>query len=179
MPEYPPDYLQYLYEQISSIAAVLGGFSVATLMLLLDADSNRRIASWAAATSGLAAALLIGVTFLASILTADAMKLNALAFTDLTPSIQPLVGIVSLTFLMGFYTLLASLGMSGWIRSKRTGIACPLLWSAGTHMCRSPDVQHQTGTYVILPNDGHLQARPLAGLTNYIPTGLQIRVVPN
>jgi hypothetical protein len=131
MTEYPPDYLQYLYEQISSIAAVLGGFSVATLMLLLDAAPNRRIASWAASTSGLAAALLIGVTFLASILAADAMKTSAVTFADLTPSIQPLVGVVSLAFLMGFYMLLASLGMSGWIRSKRTGIATSVAAAIG------------------------------------------------
>ena len=131
MTEYPPDYLQYLYEQISSIAAVLGGFSVATLMLLLGAAPNRRIASWAAATSGLAAALLIGVAFLASILAADAMKTSAVTFADLTPSIQPLVGVVSLAFLMGFYMLLASLGMSGWIRSKRTGIATSVAAAIG------------------------------------------------
>ena len=108
---------------MSSIAAVLGGFSVATLTLLLDAASNRRIASWAIATSGIAAALLIGVTFLASILAADAMKMDATTFAELTPSIQPPVGVVSFALLIGFYALLANLGMSGWIRSKRTGIA--------------------------------------------------------
>ncbi len=131
MTDYPPDYLQYLYEQISSIAAVLGGFSIATLTLLLDAAPKRRIASWAVATSGLAAALLIGVTFLASILASDALKTNAVRFADLTPSIQPLVGVVSLAFLLGFYALLASLGMSGWVRSTRTGIATSLAAALG------------------------------------------------
>ena len=129
--EYPPDYLQYLYEQISSISAVLGGFSIATLTLLLDAAPKRRIASWAVATSGIAASLFIGVTFLASILASDALKTNAVTFEDLNPSIQPLIGIVSLGFLIGFFTLLGSLGMSGWIRSKRTGIATSVAAAIG------------------------------------------------
>ena len=129
--EYPPDYLQYLYEQISSISAVLGGFSVATLTLLLDAAPKRRIASWAVATSGIAASLFIGVTFLASILASDALKTSAVSFEDLHPSIQPLIGIVSFGFLIGFFTLFGSLGMSGWIRSKRTGIATSIAAAIG------------------------------------------------
>jgi hypothetical protein len=128
---YPPEYLQHLYEQIASIAAVLGGFSITTLAVLLTATPDRSIASWAAAVSGIAAGLLTGTTFLASILASDALKTNATTFSGLTPSIQPLVGIVSLSFLIGFYMLLISLGMAGWIRSRRTGIATTLAATVG------------------------------------------------
>ncbi len=130
-PSYPPEYLQYLYEQIASIAAVLGGFSITTLAVLLTAAPNRSIASWAAAASGVAAGLLTGTTFLASILASDALKTNATTFSDLNASVQPLVSIVSLSFLIGFYMLLLSLGMAGWIRSQRTGIATTVAAAVG------------------------------------------------
>lgn len=128
---YPPEYLQHLYEQIASIAAVLGGFSITTLAVLLTAAPSRSIGSWAAAASGLASGLLTGTTFLASILASDALKTNATTFSDLNASVQPLVSIVSLSFLIGFYMLLISLGMSGWIRSRRTGIATTFAATVG------------------------------------------------
>ena len=116
-------YLQHLYQQIASISAVLGGFSIAALTVLLTAESRSRIVSWAAAASGFAASLFIGTTFLASILASDAMKRNPTTFSDLTPSVQPLVGIVGPLFPLGMYVLLLSLGLCGWVRSVRTGIA--------------------------------------------------------
>lgn len=121
--EYAPGYLEHVYQQISSISAVLGGFAVATMALLLDDDPDRSVASWAAGASGVAAGLLISTTFLASILSSDAMKHEATSFADLTPSVADLVGIVGPLFPLGMYALLLSLGLTGWIRSRGTGIA--------------------------------------------------------
>ena len=122
MIEYPPGYLEYLYEQIASISSILGGFSIAALTVLLTAKPKQRIASWATGSAGLAAGILISTSFLASILASDALKTNATNFSELTASIQPLVGIVGPLFPVGIYTLLISLGLSGWVRSKATGI---------------------------------------------------------
>lgn len=123
MPEYAPGYLELVYQQISSTSAVLGGFAIATLALLLDDAPGRRIASWAAGAAGMAAGLLISTTFLAAIVSSDAMKNEALSFADLTPRVESLVPIVGPLFPLGIYALLLSLGLSGWIRSPGTGIA--------------------------------------------------------
>lgn len=122
MPEYTPGYLELVYQQISSTSAVLGGFAIATLALLLDDAPGRRIASWAAGAAGVAASLLISTTFLAAIVSSDAMKNKALSFADLTPRVESLVPIVGPLFPLGIYALLFSLGLSGWIRSTGTGI---------------------------------------------------------
>ena len=121
--EFAAGYLQLLYQQISSISAILGGFSITTLALLLDDAPERRIASWAAGSAGMAACLFISTTFLAAILSSDAMKTGATSFADLTPSIVPLVRIVGPLFPLSIYVLLLSLGLTGWIRSTWTGIA--------------------------------------------------------
>jgi hypothetical protein len=127
MPDtFPPGYLADLYGQISSLAAVLGGFAIAALAVLLTAAPEKRVASWATGASAFAAGALISSTFLSAILSTDAGKMNAGGFGDLTPSVLPLVTYQGFLFPLGLYALLFALGLCGWIRSKRTGIASTL-----------------------------------------------------
>lgn len=120
---FPPGYLADLYGQISSLAAVLGGFAVASFIVLLTVAPEKRIASWAAGAASFAAGSLIASTFLSAILSTDAGKRNAASFADLTPSIAPLLTYQGTLFPLGLYALFVALGLCGWIRSKRTGIA--------------------------------------------------------
>lgn len=120
---FPPDYLADLYSQISSLAAVLGGFAVAALTVLLAAAPEKRVASWAAGASAFAAGSLIAVTFLSAIISTDAGKRDATSFGELTPEIIPLLTYQGLLFPLGLYALLVCLGLCGWVRSTRTGIA--------------------------------------------------------
>ena len=120
---FPPGYLPDLYGQISSLAAVLGGFAVAALTVLLTTSPEKRGASWASGASAFAAGSLIAATFLSAIISTDAGKRNATTFGELTPDVIPLLTYQGVLFPLGLYALLLSLGLCGWIRSKRTGIA--------------------------------------------------------
>ena len=121
--QFSPGYLADLYHQISDICAVLGGFAVASLTVLLTTALDRRIASWAAGAAAVAAGCLIASTFLSAIISTDAGKRSATTFAELTPEILPLISLQSPFFALGLYALLLSLGLSGWIRSRRTGVA--------------------------------------------------------
>ena len=128
---FPAGYLPDLYGQISSLAAVLGGFAIAALAVLLTATPEKRVASWAAGASSFAAGALIASTFLSAIISTDAGKRDATAFGELTPDIIPLVMYQGVLFPLGLYALLFSLGLCGWIRSRRTGIATTVAAAVG------------------------------------------------
>ncbi len=133
MPEtpFPPGYLELLYEQISSLSAVLGGFAIASLTVLLTAAPERRVASWAAGAAGVSAGALIATTLLSAILSSDAMKRGATSFADFTPGILSLTTIQGVLFPLGIYALLLSLGLCGWIRSRRVGVATSVAAAVG------------------------------------------------
>ena len=120
---FPAGYLPDLYGQISSLAAVLGGFAIATLAVLLTATPEKRAASWASGASAFAAGARIASTFRSAIISTDAGKRDATSFGELTPDIIPLLTYQGYLFPLGLYALLLSLGLCGWIRSKRTGVA--------------------------------------------------------
>lgn len=113
-----------LFRQLAFINALLGGFAITFLSVLLTSSSHHRIINWTAAIVMVAASCFIlsavGSTFSAVVLgnpdTETALKIS-----------QSLRRPLSLLFLSGTVLLFCSLGLSGWMRSRNLGIATTLI----------------------------------------------------
>ena len=118
--ELEPGQLAEVYRAFSSICAVLGGFSIAFLVIMVTVAPDRKVASWATGFSIVAVACFLPATlntFLASIPAATAPSAQ-----DLGADVNGVTGMSALLLVIGVFALLASLGLTGWIRSKRVGI---------------------------------------------------------
>ena len=109
------------FREFAFIGALLGGFSLAFFGTLLDAGrAHRAVAPTAALALAASSCFLIvtlGNTFAASVMSDTAMR--ARTEVRVIANIPPL----SELFLLGILLLLASFGASGWIRSRRLGVA--------------------------------------------------------
>lgn len=118
--DFAPGQLAEIYRAFSSLCAVLGGFSIAFLVIMVTVAPDRKVASWATASSIVAVACFLPAslnTFLASLLAeaaTDAASLGA--------GVNSSTGMASLLLVVGVLALLVSLGLTGWIRSRRVGI---------------------------------------------------------
>lgn len=129
----PPDYLAEIARQIAFLSAFLGGFAATFLATLLVAGSPRRVAGWAIGGAAVAAGSFI-------IAIVAAVMLTIVSHPEVPPNV--LAGssvlrarlISTLGFFIGLLALLASLGLSGWIRSRKTGIATTVAASLATAM---------------------------------------------
>ena len=115
-----PGQLADTYRAFSSICAVLGGFSIAFLVIMVTVAPDRKVASWATGSSIVAVACFLPAalnTFLASIPAASVTSAR-----DLGPEVNGITGTASMLLILGVFALLVSLGLTGWIRSRRVGI---------------------------------------------------------
>lgn len=116
-----------LFRQMAFITAILGGFAITFLSVLLTAPATHRLVNWivgattAAATCFVLSAL--GSTFSAVIASNSGDSLPS----DVEALHEPL----SLLFLAGTVLLFAVLGMSGWIRSRSLGISTTVIAALG------------------------------------------------
>lgn len=103
-------------EQLTLLSAFLGGFSATFLAAILTTAKSNKIANWMIITSSFAACSFI-VCAASSIAVANALNTNAdiesLTFGTRTSS---------LSVAMGLFSLVICIGLSGWLRDKRTGI---------------------------------------------------------
>lgn len=113
-----PDYLAEIARQIASLGAVLGGFAVAFLGTLLNAAPGRRTATWAAGAAAISAAAFIVATIAAVALL---LALHPRGVGVAPPTMDRARAGMAVAFLLGIYSLLASLGLSGWARSPGLG----------------------------------------------------------
>lgn len=107
-----------LFRQLAFINAILGGFAITFLSVLLTAESQKKIVEWIVVVLFSAVACFIlsalGATF-SAVVAAEAQ-------TDSLPAeVWALHEPMSLLFLLGIILLFVSLGMTGWIRSKWLG----------------------------------------------------------
>lgn len=120
MSELPFEYWNKLSNQFILISVFLGGFSIALTANLLISQSNNRlyniILKMATTSSG---GFLTAVFAMTNILMATTAGYPAqVVQSDLnTPRIIGLLG-----FLVGVLSLLTIIGLSGWTKSKGTGI---------------------------------------------------------
>lgn len=115
-----------LFRQLAFITAILGGFAITFLSVLLTASATHRVINWIVCATTAAAVCLVlsavGATFSAVIA----------SYADPLPSdVEALHEPLSLLFLGGTALLFAVLGMSGWVRSRRLGIATTVIAALG------------------------------------------------
>ena len=119
MDELNPEYMVAVAEQLSFVSAFLGGISITILITIVVCISEKRSVNWIISTSALAAAsLLIAVV--------AAWRIMILLHPSLPISYDPelikyLWAGMLLGYSLGFLSLLVSIGLSGWLRSKRDG----------------------------------------------------------
>lgn len=116
-----------LFRQLAFINALLGGFAITFLSVLLTASSRHRVVNWMAGVTMAAAACFVlsalGATF-------SAVIASQVGADPLPDEVAALRRPLSLLFLCGTGLLFVTLGMSGWMRSRRLGI-----WTAGVAVC--------------------------------------------
>lgn len=120
MSEPNPNYIIAVAEQLSFVSAFLGGISATILVTIVVFTSDKRSVSWIVSSSALAAcSLLIAVvaSWRLTILLSPEIPFQA----DST-IIKILWNGMLIGYGIGFLSLLASIGLSGWLRSKRDGI---------------------------------------------------------
>jgi hypothetical protein len=120
MNDLSPVYLAALASQIGSLSAFLGGFAATFLGTLLALSVRGRTASMS-----IGFAVTSSVAFIVSVVASTALV--AILHPNAPQAAQAVSSsgartILTLSFLFGLYSLLVSLGLSGWSRSRGTGL---------------------------------------------------------
>ena len=115
------EFLAETGRQIASLSAFLGGFAATFFGILLQSPNSRRRVGWAAGAAAVASAsfilAVISGTTLALVMHPGAPP--GIAKPTFLPQVRSLILIA---FSCGIYSILLSLGLSGWIRSRQLGI---------------------------------------------------------
>ena len=119
MNELNPQYIIAVAEQLSFVSAFLGGISATILVTIVVFSSPNKSVSWIVSASALAACSLL-VAVIAS------WRLIILLHPEIPLSvdstlIKVLWGGMLIGYGLGFLSLLVSIGLSGWLRSKKAG----------------------------------------------------------
>lgn len=120
MSELNPEYVVAVADQLSSVSAFLGGISATILVTIVVFTSDKKSVNWIVSSSALAAcSLLVAVV--------AAWRITILLHPALPITVSPFIikvlwaGML-IGYGLGFLSLLACIGLSGWLRSKRDGI---------------------------------------------------------
>lgn len=114
------EYLNAVSNQLVLISSLMSGFSIAILANLLTYKTEHKMATYIFRLTSLAAGcFLITVFALTKII-----KMTTEGYRyDTTPEDFAFIsGLTSTTFLIGILTLSAVIALSGWIKSRKTGI---------------------------------------------------------
>lgn len=120
MNELNPKYIVAVAEQLSFVSAFLGGISTTILVTIVVFTSQKKSVNWIVSSSALAAcSLLIAVV--------AAWRLIILLHPELPIAydltiINILWAGMLIGYGLGFLSLLVSIGLSGWLRSRRDGM---------------------------------------------------------
>jgi len=115
------EFLGEMGRQVAVVSAFLGGFAATFLGILLQSPNSRRHVGWAAGAAAVASA-----SFILAVMSWGLLAVSVhpgappgLAKTTLLLQFRILRFV---TFAVGIYSILLSLGLSGWIRSRQLGI---------------------------------------------------------
>jgi len=114
------DYFVAVAEQMSFVSAFLGGVSVTILVTIVIFTSSKKSVSWIVGTSALAACCLL-TAVIASWRIIIAFHPDLPFEADLT-KVEILWDAMILGYGLGVLSLITSIGLSGWLRSRRSGI---------------------------------------------------------
>ncbi len=129
MPELAAGYLSDIATQVGALSAFLGGFAATFLGTLLALGLKGRMASVAIGFASVSAVAFIAAVVASTALVALLHPEAPTAVGDVS-SAGPRA-LMSLAFLVGLYTLLVSLGLSGWTRSRGTGLTTSIAAGLG------------------------------------------------
>ncbi|WP_100657646.1 hypothetical protein [Alteromonas flava] len=120
-------YILAVAEQLSFVSAFLGGISATILVTIVVFMSPKKSVSWIISSSALAACSLL-VAVVAS------WRLSILLHPELpfkveSTVLQILWNGMLLGYGLGFLALLVSIGLSGWLRSRKSGIITSVIAS--------------------------------------------------
>ncbi len=126
-----PEALADLFRQLAFISALVGGSAFAFLGTLLTAAARSRIVEWTAGmTLGTAAALIVcvvGWTLMASQVMLTVPKQTSGEPIQFPVALNIMHGRLSLLMIVGILLFLASLSLSGWVRSRSLGIVSTVI----------------------------------------------------
>jgi len=114
-------YLSEISRQLAFLGTFLGGFSATFLATLLVPGSSKRVAGWVIGSAAMASCSFV-VSVIASVM------LTIVLHPDVPSNVAggASVGIARIVSAVGFgigvMALLVSVGLSGWVRSRQTGI---------------------------------------------------------
>ncbi len=121
MQSLPDSYLVELARQLAFLSAFLGGFAATFLVTLLVVESTRRIAGWVIGSAATAACSFV-VAVIASVMLTTVLHPDVPTNVRSASSIETARIVSTLGFGIGVIALLVSVGLSGWIRSRQSGI---------------------------------------------------------
>jgi len=139
MDHLPPAYIGALASQLASLSAFLGGFAATFLATLLTLGHQSRLMT---ITIGLAvtSAVAFIVTVVAATMLTALSHAEAPTFMATLTTTWPRT-VMSVGFTTGALSLLASLGCSGWTRSRSIGWTTTIAAIVGTTLIISMTVQ--------------------------------------
>ncbi len=107
-------------EQIVLLSAFLGGFSATFLAAILALKSLKRVTNWIVCLSAISACSFIVSTIISIAIVNTLHPESPEQFNEALFQKNRLAG--ALALLIGIFSLLSSIGLSGWIRSKQVGL---------------------------------------------------------
>ncbi|WP_394975442.1 hypothetical protein [uncultured Croceitalea sp.] len=120
MLELQPEYLNKIANQLIIINSLLGGFSIAVMANLLITKSEGNIGAWLLKVSILAAAFFLITVFAMTKIVMMTTEGYPIDFETSELTFPKIVGFAS--FVLGIVSLCMLLGLSGWNKSRATGI---------------------------------------------------------
>jgi hypothetical protein len=115
------EFIGEVASQLASVSAFLGGFAATFLGILLQSESSRRHVGWAAGSAAVASASFM-IAVIAGTLVALVLKPSAPAGFAAPQFLPWARHVLLISFALGIYANLLSLGLSGWIRSRSLGL---------------------------------------------------------
>lgn len=107
-----------LFRQLAFINAILGGFAITFLSVLVTTNTKKKIVEWIVCVLFLAASCFVistlGATF-------SAVIASGITDGDLPANVDALYEPISILFMLGIILLFVSLGLTGWLRSEKLG----------------------------------------------------------
>ena len=107
-------------EQLVLLSAFLGGFSATFLAAILALKSSERVTNWIVCLSAISACSFI-VAAIISISIVNGLQPDSLEQYKIEVFQKDRLA-SALALLIGIFSLLSSIGLSGWIRSKQVGL---------------------------------------------------------
>jgi len=120
MIELQPEYLNSIANQIIVISSLLSGFSIAVMANLLVTKSEDRISNSILKVAAVAAACFLVTVFSMTKIVMMTTEGYPLKFENSDLDFPKVVGFV--TFIIGIISLSILIALSGWTKSKGTGV---------------------------------------------------------